>query len=233
MGLLEELEWMHRNILQNYGHLDAAIRPQFWRLVGQIKRLPSPGPAIIAEAATVRNLLYEQKLGRSISLQWLIIWFLGGMSFITYYLWSLLVAGRPTGNLLDDAELGATVAGAMFFLYPFGRIIAGKLTGISFDGISRDIYYLPTLKINYPSYLRASPPNRLWFFFMSGYWTASSMILIGFVGFLLKGEWMAITFGLILAIVETLGAILGGKWAGELGHFNRELKIVRDWKNNL
>lgn len=233
MGLFEELEWIHRSVARDIANLDYAVHPQFWRLVGQIKRMPSPDPAVIAEASTIRNLFYEDRLGKSISLRWLSLWFVCGVSFITYYIWMLLVADRPTGDLLDDAELGAIVAAAMFFLYPFGRIIAGKLTGIGFDGISRDIYYLPTLKINYPTYLRAPAPNRLWFFFMSGYWTASTMILIGSVGYLLKGEWMAIAFGLILACAETLGAIFGGKWGGELGHFNRELKIVRDWKNNL
>jgi hypothetical protein len=233
MGLLEELEWMRRNIEQNYGHLDAVIRPKFWRLVSQIKRMPSPSPAIIEEASKARNLLYRLKLGRTISLRWLVLWLIGGISFTLYYLRALLYTGRPTGDLFEDAQLGAIVAGAMFFFYPFGRIIAGKLTGIRFDGISRDIYYLPTLKINYPSYLQAPPQYRLWFFFLSGYWTATCMILIGYVGFLIKGEWMAMAFGLILAIAETLGAITGGKWAGELGHFHRELKIVRDWKNNL
>ncbi|MDK1023708.1 MAG: hypothetical protein QGD92_05685 [Gammaproteobacteria bacterium] len=233
MGLLEELEWIHRVVVRDLAHLDPAVRPQFWRLVGQIKRLPCPDPAVIAAASTIRDVFYEQRLGKSISLQWLTIWFICGISFIMYYLWMLLIADRPTGDLLDDLALGAVVGGAMFFLYPFGRMIAGKLTGISFDGISRDIYYLPTLKINYPTYLGVSPRNRLWFFFMAGYWTAACMILIGFVGYLLNGEWLAIAFGLILACAETLGAIFGGKWAGELGHFNRELTIVRDWKNNL
>jgi hypothetical protein len=118
MGLLEELEWMRRNIEQNYAHLDAAIRPKFWRLVGQIKRLQSPSPAIIEEATKARNLLYRLRLGPIISLRWLVLWLIGGISFITYYLWALLYTGRPTGNLFDDAALGAMVAGAMFFLYP-------------------------------------------------------------------------------------------------------------------
>jgi hypothetical protein len=233
MGLLEELKWMRRNIEKNYANLDPAIRPKFWRLVGQIKRLPSPSHELILEASLARNLLYEQRLGRAIPLYWLVLWFFAGISFILYYLWLLLYQGRPSGDLIEDLELGAIVAGAMFFFYPFGRVIAGKLTGISFDGISRDIYYLPTLKINYTSYLRASPPGRLMFFFMSGYWTAICMILIGYMGYWLKGESMAIIFGLVLGAAETLGAIFGGKWAGELGHFHRELKIVRDWRKNL
>ncbi len=233
MGILEQLQSIHQIVERDPANLDLKTRRQFWRIVGQLKRMESPDANVIAKASQIRDLLYRERLGRTISLNWLFLWLLCGVSAIIYYLWLLLVQERVTGNLMDDYDLGALVAGAMFFLYPFGRLIAGALMGIRFDGISRDIYYLPTLKINYPTYLLASPPNRLWFFFLAGYWTAFSMIGIGIVGYLLSGEWTAIAFGLLLAFGETLAAIFGGKWGGELGHFHRELQIVRDWKQNL
>ena len=233
MGILEELQTIHHIVKRDPANLDPKTRRQFWRMVSQIKRIESPDTSVIAEASKIRNLLYKERLGRSISLRWLAIWLLCGISAIFYYLWLLLIEERVTGSLLDDYDLGALVAAAMFFLYPFGRIIAGKLMGIGFDGISRDIYYLPTLKINYPSYLSASPPKRLWFFLVAGYWTALTMICIGTAGYLLRGEWTALAFGLFLAFLETLGAIFGGRWGGELGHFHRELRIVRDWQQNL
>ena len=233
MEILDQLGSIYRIVKQSPARLDPKIRRQFWRIVSQIKRMESPDSDLIAAAAKVRNLLYEQRLGRSISLNWLVVWFLAGVSFVSYYFWLLLIEGQVTGRLLDDYDLGALVAGAMFFLYPFGRLIAGRLMGIRFDGISRDIYYLPTLKINYPTYLHAPPPNRLWFFFLAGFWTAFVMICIGFIGYLLSGEWTALAIGLVLAFLEALAAIIGGKWGGELGHFHRELRVVRDWKKNL
>ena len=233
MGILEQLQAIYQIVKRGPSNLDLKTRRQFWRIVSQIKRMESPDTAVIAEASKIRDLLYKERLGRSISLYWLLLWFLCGVSAVFYYLWLLLIEDRATGSLIGDYDLGALVAGAMFFLYPFGRLIAGALMGIRFDGMSRDIYYLPTLKINYPSYLLASPPNRLWFFFLAGYWTAFLMICIGIVGYLLSGEWTAIAFGLFLAFLETLAAIFGGKWGGELGHFHRELLIVRDWKQNL
>jgi hypothetical protein len=174
MEILAQLKAIHQTVKQDPARLDLNTRRQFWRLVSQIKRMESPGTAVIAEASKIRNLLYRERLGRSISLNWLCLWFLAGVSAVIYYLWLLLAEERATGRLLDDYDLGALVAGAMFFLYPFGRLIAGRLMGIRFDGISRDIYYFPTLKINYPTYLQAPPPNRLWFFFLAGFWRVDS-----------------------------------------------------------
>ncbi len=56
------------------------------------------------------------------------------------------------------------------------------------------------------------------------------MIAIGAVGYFVAGEWTAIALGVILGFLETLGAIFGGVWAGELGHFHREFRIMRDWR---
>ncbi|MFX1563554.1 MAG: hypothetical protein ACFFDP_09650, partial [Promethearchaeota archaeon] len=142
-----------------------------------------------------------------------------------------------TGDLLYDLFFvlsipGGTVAAVVFCFYPFGRLIAGKITGIQLDGITRDIYYLPTLKINYVTYLKASPPRQQWFFFFAGYWTVFTAMWVGTIGFILGGEIVGIILGILLAFLETLGAIFGGKWAGELGHFHRERRIVRDWKQN-
>jgi hypothetical protein len=230
MSLHDELETLRQAIDRDPAAVDLEFRRRFWHLIGQIKRSQTPDPHHIATASVIRDILYQQRLGKTISLHWLWLWLLGGLAMTSYYLWILIYTTRPTGSFLPDADLGAIVAGAMFFLYPFGRIISGMMTGIHFDGISRDIYYLPTLKINYTTYLKASPTKRMWFFFMAGAWTALTMILIGFLGFLLKGEWTAMLFGLLLALSELAGAILGGRWAGELGHFKRELKIVRDWQ---
>lgn len=122
------------------------------------------------------------------------------------------------------------MAAVVFLYYPFGRLLGGKLLGIRLDGITRDIYYLPTLRVNYVTYLRASPLRRQWFFFVAGYWTAFTALWLGTLGFVLGGEWLGLAFGVSLGFLETLGGILGGKWGGELGHFHRERQIVRDWK---
>lgn len=238
MGLLEDLTAIHEEIKVNPKEAKEKTRRHFWRIVGKIKRQNSPDDMVIQKAAEIRDLLYAHKLGKPRSLKWLILWFTLGTFGIIYYIWQVLSGLHYTGDLLYDLLFvlswpASIVAGVVFLFYPFGRLIAGKITGIRLDGITRDIYYLPTLKINYETYLKASPPKRQWFFFFAGYWTAFTAIWVGSIGFLLGGEWLGITFGVILAFLETLGAIFGGKWAGELGHFHRERRIVRDWKRNL
>ncbi len=238
MELLEELNQIHNEIQSNPKLVDKAIRQRFWRLVGHIKRQPAPDKASIRKVTEIRDLLYEARLGKPRSLKWLTFWFLAGTLGLLYYLWIVLFDLQHTGNFWIDILYvyifpGATVAAIVFCYYPFGRLLAGKALGIRLDGITRDIYYLPTLKINYYTYLTASPPRRQWFFFIAGYWTAFTALWVGTIGFILGGEWVGIAFGLILGGLETLGAIIGGKWGGELGHFHRERRIVQDWKRNL
>ncbi|MDO8124867.1 MAG: hypothetical protein Q6364_10875 [Candidatus Hermodarchaeota archaeon] len=238
MGLLEDLNQIHTEIVSSPQQVDADTRRHFWRIVGQIKRQPAPDDACITKAAEIRDLLYEERLGKPRSLKWLFFWFLCGTLGLFYYVWLALFNLQPTGNFWVDLFWvyfypGALVAGIVFLFYPFGRLIFGKALGIRLDGITRDIYYLPTLKINYTTYLKASPPRRQWFFFFAGYWTAFTALWVGTIGFVLGGEWVGIAFGLALAALETLGAFVGGKWGGELGHFHRERQIVKDWKRNL
>ncbi len=238
MNLLEELDQLYDEIKPNPKAVDEGTRQRFWRLVSQIKRQPEPDRASIMKATDIRNLLYEARLGKPHSLKWLTFWFLAGTLGVIYYLWLVLFDLQLTGNFWIDitfvyAYPFAIIMGIIFFYYPFGRLLAGKALGIRLDGITRDIYYLPTLKINYPTYLAASPPRRQWFFFFAGYWTAFTALWVGTLGFLLGREWIGIAVGLVLGALETLGGIVGGKWGGELGHFHRERQIVRDWKRNL
>ncbi len=198
----------------------------------------SPSKAAIQKAAEIRDILYEQRLGKPKPVSWLALWFLLGVICVGAHLWAVTLGPPYVGDFFYDFLIvmsirGGTVGGAIFALYPFGRLIAGKRAKIRLDGITRDIYYLPTLKINYVTYLEASPPSRQWFFFFAGVWTVITATWVGILGFLLgRGEWIGLAIALVLAIAEAFGAIIGGKWAGELGHFKRERRIVRDWRRS-
>ncbi|MFX1475732.1 MAG: hypothetical protein ACFFCO_09705 [Promethearchaeota archaeon] len=214
------------------------MRRRFWRIVGKIKRMPSPSQAVVKKAAEIRDILYEQRLGKPKPLGWLAVWFLGGVFCVSVHLWAVTLGPPYIGEFFYDIMVvmsirGSTVGGAIVAFYPFGRLIIGKITRIRLDGITRDIYFLPTLKINYETYLVAHPPHRQWFFFFAGAWTVITATWLGVLAFLLSGEWIGLAIALILAIAEAFGAIIGGKWAGELGHFKRERRIVRDWRQNL
>lgn len=238
MTLLDELESIYEKVVANPKNVDAKTKRRFWRLVGKIKRMSEPDELTILKAAEIRDLLYEHRLGKPKSLKLLVIWFILGAFCVYGYIWAIEFGPQYTGNLVHDILFVIcirvlTVLGAIAFIYPFGRLLGGKVTGIRLDGISRDIYYEPTLKVNYVSYLKAAPPKRKWFFFIAGIWTFITAMWVGTIGFLLRNDPVGLAIALLLLIFETLGALLGGKWAGEMGHFNRERRIVRDWKRNL
>ena len=81
MGLLAQLQAIHQVVKRDPARLDSNTRSQFWDMVSQIKRMESPAAPLIAEASKIRNLLYKERLGGVISLNWLWLWLLGGISF--------------------------------------------------------------------------------------------------------------------------------------------------------
>lgn len=234
MDILDALQEIYTEVVADPKNVDKQVKRRFWQLVGRIKRMSQVDDAVIVKAAEIRDLLYEHRLGKPRSLNWLILWLLIAVVTLGYYIWDIVYGGY-TGDFVFDLifvliNRGMTVMLLIFLLYPFGRLLAGRLLGIKLDGITRDVYYLPTLKINYISYLKAPPPNRMWFFVFAGYWTVLTALGAGIVGVLLGGEWIGIIIGVILGLLEALGAIVGGFWGGELGHFHRERRIVRDWR---
>ena len=123
----------------------------------------------------------------------------------------------------------------VFFFYPLGRLIAGKWAGIRIDGMSRDMYRLPTLKIDYETFLLASPPKRKWFFFFAGAWTIITSLVLGSIGWVIAGDISGITTVMFLTISEGLVVLSGTtrNVGGEMAHYNRERRIERAWKRKL
>ena len=227
--MIDELNKIHTRIVNDPKNVPPEVKKRFWKLVGQIKRTSPPDEEVVDKASEIRDLLYRQRLGKTIPLKIALpIWFVLGAAFFLHYFRNV---GQEDWGGLTDWRCVLTILAVVAFFYPFGRLIAGKLTGIKFDGLSRDIYFLPTLKINYPSYLKVSPPKRQWMFFFAGIWTVITAVIVGIVGYLLAEDITGFVVATILAISE-LVALTGilGKWGGEIGHFLRERRIVRDWK---
>ena len=197
MDLLEELQSIHDEVARDPKNVDEQVRRRFWKLVGKIKRMNKPDKTVVAKASEIRDLLYLHRLGRARPLKWLMFWLISAIVVLMYYVWDIAYGQGYTGEFMFDLifvllNRGMTVMLLVFLLYPFGRLLTGRLLGIKLDGITRDIYYMPTLKINYITYLEASPPSRQWFFFFSGYWTAFTALWVGAIGLILGGEWIGI-----------------------------------------
>jgi hypothetical protein len=128
-----------------------------------------------------------------------------------------------------------TIMAIVFFFYPFGRLIAGRWAGIKFEGMCRDQFYEPTLKIDYVSFLKARPPKRKWLFFFAGFWTIITSFCAGILGFVLGGDITGFIPAVLLFVGEGCAVKSGAPkdTFGEMGHYNREKKIEKAWKKRL
>ena len=241
---LQKLEQIEKVVLQDSKNTPQEVKKQFWRIVKQIKRSPQPNIDEVRQAARIRNLLFKERRGRTYPL-WPCIFLMTMIGLIGPTIWYLELLKVPlqwsdvfnwtvTDWWVFLRRLGSLM-GAVFFFYPLGRLIAGKWTGIRIDGMSRGMYIEPTLKIDYETFLLATPSKRKWFFFFAGTWTIITSLALGLVGLLLVGDHSGTITALFLAISEG-AAIWSGTThnvGGEMAHYNRERKIERDWRRSL
>ncbi len=240
---LTELERVREEVRQDSKNVSDDTRKFFWKLVRQIKREPSPNEEEIVVAAEVRDLLFEASRGRTFRLgSTLGIMILVGLVPLLLYLWllqtPLIWSNILSWTIADFWQLGfrfICIMGVVALFYPLGRLIAGKALGIRLLGICRDQYYEPTIKIDYVTFLKATPPKRKWFFFFAGFWTIITSLALGVIGLILAGDITGFIPAVILLLFEGYVVYSGNPSStrGEMGHYNREKKIERAWRKKL
>ena len=282
--LLIELHDIKEIITNDPEQLPQNTRKRFWRIVGLIKREPSPNSQLVEIATEIRDTLYLQKLGSTkpmrfvipilticgiaailcpwlftfpdlIYLAMILSWIFVAV-FMLEYLWIVnvdvkwfkiifisAVVGTMVGdliiavisiNLLVEVNRFLMFAAIPCF-YLHGRYIGGLIASIKFDGVSRDVFYLPTLKINYRSYLLAPPPARQWIFFCGGIVTVVTSVVVATIQLLIFGDifWYLIPILLFLGELLDFLNLAGLLSGGEFHHLRRERRIIKDWKKKL
>ncbi|MFW9906247.1 MAG: hypothetical protein ACFFFH_18145, partial [Candidatus Thorarchaeota archaeon] len=192
---------------------------------------------------TIKDLTYFAMI-----LSWLFVtvFMLGYLWIINISLkWSLaiiiaIVGGTIVGDLLITVisidlliELNRYLMfAAIPCFYLHGRYIGGLISGIKFDGVSRDVFYLPTLKINYRSYLLAKPPARQWIFFCGGIGTVVTSVVVATIQLFVFGDifWYLIPILLFLGELLDFLNLAGPLSGGEFKHLKRERRIIRAWE---
>ncbi|MFW9864339.1 MAG: hypothetical protein ACFFEX_18830 [Candidatus Thorarchaeota archaeon] len=241
---LERLNQIGEIVSKNPKDTPPEIRKQFWKIVRQIKQQPNPDLIEVKQAAHIRNLLFRARRGRTYPL-WpcVILLTILGVIGPTFWYIRLLEVPLDWGTFFSWNDIDwwiflrrlGSLLGATFFFYSWGRLIAGRWAGIRIEGMSRGMYSEPTLKIDYETFLLATPVKRKWFFFFAGIWTVISSFALGLVGQILVGDLCGIITVLFLGISEAL-AIWSGTTkniGGEMAHYNRERKIEKIWERNL
>ncbi|WP_455369055.1 hypothetical protein [[Eubacterium] cellulosolvens] len=229
--MIEELDEIHKRVIKNPANVPSNVKKRFWKIVGQIKRTPNPDKKIVEKASEIRDLLYASSYGGSIPL-WIILPILLILAVACEYTFFISVLYDLPGAI--GGYQYWSIWWTMVFLYPFGRLIAGKFTGIKFDGFVLSPLIFPTLKVNYPSYLNTSPPKRQWFFLFAGMWTSIVTGILGINRYIALANLFSFHAFIILFISEIIAATgVLGQLGGEMNNFHRERKIVRDWRKLL
>ncbi len=237
-----ELDEIHSIVIENSSEVPSETRKRFWKIVRQIKRNPKPDEREVLKTSEIRNILFDANRGRTFALgPVLALETVLGLLLLLGYIW---VLGTPldwTGifawsfsNWLNFGLRLLIVFLVIACFYPLGRVIAGKWAGIKLEGICRDEYYQPTVRIDYVTFLNAPASKRKWFFFFSGFWTVITSLWVWIVGMLLAGDYTAAIVAVILGLYEGIAVLSGNPspTRGEMGHYNREKKIERVWKKN-
>ncbi|MFW9908923.1 MAG: hypothetical protein ACFFEF_10140 [Candidatus Thorarchaeota archaeon] len=237
----EELGQIHSIVSANPKNTNRETRIRFWSLVRDIKREHTHNDEEILLAASIRDLLFDASRGRTFSLRpTLALQFsLGILLAVIPYLYSLtlhldwgliFIWSLSDWGIFSLRFLTVFLGVAVF--YPIGRLIGARYTGIKLTGVCRDQYYEPTLRIDYVSFLQATPAKRKWFFFIAGIWTIITSLIFWIVGFAIAGDFTGLIPAIPLFFLEGY-VIFSGKSShtgGEMGHYNREKKIERVWK---
>ena len=228
--MLDQLYEINNQVTLEPHNIPPDIVKTFWGLVGKIKRTPTPNENEIIVASKIRDTMYAARFGRTLPTKLMLpLWCLLGFGFGLGYHRILTHSDSLVFYLLRFFM----IFGIITFFYPPGRYLAGRVMGIHFDGLVRDPYFRfePTFKVNYQSYLRASPPNRMWFFFIAGVVPTITGLIAGILGLWVKGDLIGIVVAGLLGLYAILG-VFGHTKAGEMANYQREQKIVQDWLRN-
>lgn len=232
----EELKAIEQR-LEKEGDTEA-VRKEFWRIVGKIKRMDPDklDEATIEKASDIRNHLFKQKVVLSLGKGLIVFFLIAHLTFVCF-LWTLLYfeiiislfVTLPPFILLIVLN-GIILVLCLFIvygIYPWGRYLGGVIARVKFEGFYR---YSPVelgLKIEYTSYLQTTQSRRKWVF---GF---PILVVFGYLLVLLIISWWLNYTGIWapLFLVSGFGIfylIIYYKKTGELYRFIRELRIERE-----
>jgi len=238
---MDDLERICDEVVSKKEEVSMDTKKEFWRIVREIKRDSNPDQQEIIKAAEIRDHLFVIRRGKTYSLRlglgiMLVLGVLTSVIPYVYLLsfpldWFSIMSWTMDNWILFVLRFLAVFMGIAFF-YPFGRLIAGRLLRIRIMGMCWDDFREPTLKIDYVSFLGLSPSKRKWFFFLGGFWTVITSLVIFISGAIIAMDFTA-AIPLIVLLMFEGGVIISKKPTyklGEMGLFNRERKIEREWK---
>ncbi len=240
--LSERMSELERILLEvkESAEVSKDTRRNFWKLVRQIKRANDPDISEIKTATKIRNVLFDMDRGKTYAIGPFVAaeTVLGILSFVLYLhglntpvSWTNFLSwGFPEIIAVFLRFTGIFLMIAFF--YPYGRLIAGTVLGIKLEAMGFSKYKEPALKIDYETFLLATPSRRKWFFFFAGLWTMITAVGTGLIGWFIAGDILGFIIGVFF--IGFYGFVIGTGVTypnrGEMSQYNREKKIEKAWK---
>ncbi len=218
MELLQKINEIERRL-----EAGENIRKDFWKLVGDVKRKKIHEDVIINKISRIRDELFEKET---------VMGFREGFALFSmlFFLFNLLffyVSLKMENGLIKAIFILGSEIAVLYTSFLVGRCIGSIISGIDVDGFYKYTPFEFGVKMNYKSYLKAEPLDRVVLF--SGAIFLEYLVLAVHLIFLFSTNsyWFIPAF--ILAINLPFSYLIH-KLAktGELHRLLREIKIMRE-----
>lgn len=136
----------------------SAVGPEFWRLVREAKRDPGLAERYADRIGRIDQGIFREKAFFTVPYT---VGTLLAAAGVVLSIWLILQGARGSGNPLLLAATSALILSTA--AHPLAHIAAGRLAGMRFTFYFLDgpIKIEPTVKLDYGTYLRATPSQRV------------------------------------------------------------------------
>ncbi len=195
----------------------------FWRAVAAVKRRRELVDRYATRIATVDRQAFRRRVRLVFPVDLGIALVIGGLLVDLVFLAIALPADHPWRELL--VLIGA--AGLDVASHGLAHLAVGALVGIGFTDWFLDLPKPPGFKIDYASYLRASPPSRAWMHAAGAIASKLTPFLVIPYALAIDTEMWAVlilvAFGIVQIVTDLVFSVNGSDWK----KFRREMKLAR------
>jgi hypothetical protein len=196
----------------------------FWRAVAAVKRRPELVDRFAARIAAIDRQAFRRRIRLVFPVDLGIALHIGGLIVDLVFLAVALGAAHPWREVL----VLVGTAGLLVATHGLGHLAVGALVGIGFTDWFFDLPRpYPGFKIDYASYLRASPRQRAWMHAAGAIVTKLVPFLVIPYALAIGTETWAVLVLVALAVVQIVFDLVFSVRASDWKKFRREMRLAR------
>lgn len=197
----------------------------FWRAVAAVKRDRTLVDRYASRIAAIDRQVFRRRVRLVFPVDLGIVLVIGGLLVDLVFLAVALPADHPWREIL--VLVGA--AGLDVATHGLAHLAVGALLGIGFSDWFVDLPKKPQpgFKIDYASYLRASPRQRAWMHAAGAIATKLTPFLVALYALAIDTQTWAVLILLALGVVQIVTDVLFSVKASDWKKFRREMRLAR------